>query len=223
MRVAMDVISEKGLEALSLRDVARRLKVSHQAPYKHYPTKDHLLAEVIRRCLTGFADALRGAALSAEGRPLTAEQAMDRLGSVYLVYALHHPLEYRLMFMTPWPEAARQVGLDADARAAFDVLGERLGALHRYDDARTRDRDAFFVWSCVHGIASILHSEAMDYLSFPPTERAAAVAHALERLRAVIAAGPMFGAGTTRAPVSAQTPGRRRRASPRQGDRPPPA
>lgn len=41
---AQEVIAEKGVENLSLRDVARKLGVSHQAPYKHYPSRDHLLA-----------------------------------------------------------------------------------------------------------------------------------------------------------------------------------
>ena len=47
---AQEIIAERGLENLSLREVARKLGVSHQAPYKHYPSRDHLLAEVMRRC-----------------------------------------------------------------------------------------------------------------------------------------------------------------------------
>ncbi len=52
---AHEVIAEHGIEALSLREVARKLGVSHQAPYRHYPTRDHLLAEVMRRCFQQFA------------------------------------------------------------------------------------------------------------------------------------------------------------------------
>ncbi|MFX4450801.1 TetR/AcrR family transcriptional regulator, partial [Acinetobacter baumannii] len=40
---------------LSLRDVARRLGVSHQAPYKHFPSRDHILAEVVGRAYASFA------------------------------------------------------------------------------------------------------------------------------------------------------------------------
>jgi AcrR family transcriptional regulator len=43
----MLIIGERGIEELSLREVARRLGVSHQAPYKHFPSRDHLLAEVV--------------------------------------------------------------------------------------------------------------------------------------------------------------------------------
>jgi AcrR family transcriptional regulator len=52
---AEQVIAEGGLENLSLREVARKLGVSHQAPYKHYRSRDHLLAEVMRRCFQRFA------------------------------------------------------------------------------------------------------------------------------------------------------------------------
>ena len=55
VQAAREAIAEHGLEKLSLRDVARRLGVSHQAPYKHYPSRDHLLAEVMRRCFQRFA------------------------------------------------------------------------------------------------------------------------------------------------------------------------
>ena len=34
--VSLDVIAEHGLEALSMREVARRADVSNQAPYKHF-------------------------------------------------------------------------------------------------------------------------------------------------------------------------------------------
>ena len=55
---AREAIAKHGIESLSLRDVARRLGVSHQAPYKHYPSRDHLLAEVMRRCFQQFAQHL---------------------------------------------------------------------------------------------------------------------------------------------------------------------
>src|SRR5690349_5193736 len=58
VRAAREVIAEKGIEQLSLREVSRKLGVSHQAPYKHYPSRDHLLAEVMRRCFQSFTEAL---------------------------------------------------------------------------------------------------------------------------------------------------------------------
>ncbi len=42
VQAAHAFIVEHGVEQLSMREVARRLGVSHQAPYKHYPSRDHL-------------------------------------------------------------------------------------------------------------------------------------------------------------------------------------
>ena len=55
VQAARDVISEKGVESWSMRDVARRLEISHQAPYRHFPSRDHLLAEIMQRCFEDFA------------------------------------------------------------------------------------------------------------------------------------------------------------------------
>ena len=53
IQAAREVIAEQGTEGLSLRDVARKLGVSHQAPYRHYPSRDHLLAAIMQRCNSG--------------------------------------------------------------------------------------------------------------------------------------------------------------------------
>ena len=189
LKEALEAIREKGVEGLSLRDVARRLKVSHQAPYKHFASKDHLLAEVIRRCLHDFATHLRDSALAEDGTQLEGYEAMRSLGHAYLAYAMAQPLEYRLMFMTSWPSEARNLGLGNDARVAFDVLGERLQAVRPSSNPLERDRDAMFVWSAIHGMASVLQSEAMQYLSFSADEAEASVMHAMEMIDAALS-GP---------------------------------
>ena len=165
VRAAHEVIAERGVEQLSLRDVARRLGVSHQAPYKHYPSRDHLLAEVIRRCFEGFARHL-----DARTRHDDPEAELESLGLQYLGYAARHPLEYRLMFGTPWPEPAVHVGLVKDAVHAFDILRGVLRRLHG-DGAKQRtqvDLDAMFIWSSMHGLAGITNSQVMEQLQLAP-------------------------------------------------------
>jgi AcrR family transcriptional regulator len=54
VQAAREVIAEQGVEGLSMRDVARKLGISHQAPYRHFESRDHLLAEIMRRCFRGL-------------------------------------------------------------------------------------------------------------------------------------------------------------------------
>ena len=135
------VIAERGIEKLSLREVARELGVSHQAPYKHYPSRDHLLAEVMKRCFQRFA-----AHLSASLHGIDPETDMDGLGRAYLQYAMENPLEYRLMFGTPWPDTAQHTELLEDARHSFDVLREARDLLLHLLEAAVGAPAADFVF-----------------------------------------------------------------------------
>ena len=176
VEAAHAVIAEHGIEKLSLRDVARKLNVSHQAPYKHYPSRDHLLSEVIRRCFQRFAVALNSRKRFEE--PI---QDMRSLGASYLGFAMKHPLEYRLMFGTPWPKVDAHPELVADAQHSFNVLRQALAPMYAGKKA-SKDRidaDALFVWSSMHGLASILQSQAMDHLSLSPKVLANAVKHVM--------------------------------------------
>lgn len=159
---AQEVIAEKGVENLSLRDVARKLGVSHQAPYKHYPSRDHLLAEVMRRCFQGFAEHL-----DARGQFDNPQEDLAALGRQYLSYARDHALEYRLMFETQWPESAENPELIRDAVHTYDILRKVLRRLHG-DAAAAQSRvdlDALYIWSTVHGLAGVLNGNCIDKLN----------------------------------------------------------
>lgn len=179
VRAAHAAIADHGVERLSLREVARRLGVSHQAPYKHYPSRDHLLAEVIRRCFRQFAEDLDGRDPHADPR-----EDLGALGRRYLAFAAEHPLEYRLMFGTPWPAGAEQLGLVEDARHALDVLRTVLRRIHGTDRAqRSRvDLDAMFIWSQMHGLASIAQADVMGHLGLTPEAGRQIVPHAMHML-----------------------------------------
>ena len=199
------VIAEQGIEKLSLRDIARRLGVSHQAPYKHYPSRDHLLAEVMRRCFERFAQFLDGAQAGADP-----QQDMALLGQAYLRYALDNPLEYRLMFGTPWPSTAEHPALLHDARHSFNVLRKAI-ARTRTNDKKTpsqNDLDALFVWSSMHGLATIMQSNVMDRLALSRQVLKQAVPHTLAMVGAALGASSLV---ATKAPEPAPGATRARR------------
>jgi AcrR family transcriptional regulator len=172
---AREVIANEGIEKLSLRDVARRLGVSHQAPYRHFASRDHLLAEVMRRCYDQFATHLNA-------RPNNPDPHADMhaLGERYLSFALSHPLEYRLMFNTPWPQSAEHPDLIHQANQAFDTLRRVMTQVHPVKSpTKAVDLDALFVWSCMHGLAGILSANCTTHLTLSPTVHKQAVSHVM--------------------------------------------
>lgn len=178
---ALKIIDESGVEGLSLREVARRLGTSHQAPYKHFPSRDHILAEVLSRAYDDFATFL-------DERPKTGDAYTDlgAMGLRYFEYAREHPLHYRLMFNTPLPTPADHPGMMEKARHAFSLLRDAIAELplqHGDPDAPgAAELDALFVWSTIHGLVSILHSDVLETLEIPPHALTQAIPRILMRL-----------------------------------------
>lgn len=165
VQAAREVIADQGVEGWSMRDVARKLKISHQAPYRHFESRDHLLAEIMRRCFADFAEHL-----DKRDNVPDLEHNLRAMGCEYLAYAASKPLEYRLMFGTPWPEPARHPELVKFALHAFNILRQTLRRKHgdAPENHARADLDAMFIWSTLHGMASITHANVMDHLALAP-------------------------------------------------------
>jgi AcrR family transcriptional regulator len=172
IQAAREVIAEQGMEGLSLRDVARKLGVSHQAPYRHFPSRDHLLAAIMQRCFEDFGNYLDQATQA------HISDALLAMGEAYMRYAAQNPLEYRLMFGTPWPEPANHPELVRHAVHAFDILRNHLQQQLQQRASATQsdmlallaqaELQALFIWSALHGMASIQQSKVMQHLMLSP-------------------------------------------------------
>lgn len=210
---ALAVIEEAGLESLSIRDIARRLGVSHQAPYKHFPSSEHLLAELVRRSYVEFAEHLE-----ARPRGNWPGEDMGCMGEAYFQFAMDHPLKYRLLFGTPLPDPEEHPAMMQEARRAFMVLLEGVarmkgGGGSGGGDLREHHLDAIFVWSVVHGMATIMQSAALHQLGLDEVTVRAAMPHALESIGKALSAGGVSPQVASNARGRVRKPVRRRASS----------
>eukprot|EP01032_Pedospumella_encystans_P018639 gene18640-21211_t len=88
-----EVLAERGMAALSLREVARRLGVSHNAPFKHFASREALLAAIAEEGFTESAARLQAAISDDAGAAGIVER-----GVAYVTFALERPAVFRLMF-----------------------------------------------------------------------------------------------------------------------------
>ena len=116
------------------------------------------------------------------------------MGRAYLSYALEHPLQYRLMFGTPLPDPDRHPEMMRSAQRAFSLLRDCLGRIGGDPvpevNGNAIDLDALFVWSSMHGLASILQTNALRTLALPPEILAASPSHTLRRIGTALEAEP---------------------------------
>ena len=145
---ARAILEEEGLEALSLRSVARRAGVSHAAPYRHYPSREALLADV---AVEGLAR-LRAELAQAAALPGDRSERIVRIGGAYLRFASRHEGLLRLMFGPELPNRGDFPGL-AEATAG---IGEDIGLA--LGDAAA----GLAVWAAMHGLAILILENVID-------------------------------------------------------------
>ena len=148
MEEAAKTLEADGLEALSLRRLAKTLGVSHAAPGHHFANRAALLAELAADGFVGLADALEAAmAVTEQGRWLQVS------GKAYVRFAIANPQRYRLMFASGLlSENCPTRLLDESTRAFVDLLtavhqGPPPGSPETYQ----MESGELGAWSIVHG------------------------------------------------------------------------
>ena len=94
-------IAEKGAAALSLRAIARQLKITAPAIYNYFPDRDSLVTSLIVAAYTSFGDWQLEACEAVPEHKLA--ERLEAVGMAYRNWALTYPQRYQLIFGTPIP------------------------------------------------------------------------------------------------------------------------
>lgn len=167
---ALLLLAETQSRDFSLREVARRIDVSHNAPYWHFPDKQALLVAVAAH---GFCQ-LRGNMLAATEGMANAGEALAAIGLAYVQFGTDNPTLYRLMFdgaLKAFGESPAE--LTGAAALSRGVLVEtiRSGARDGLfnvdpDDPQAVAAAVLAAWSAVHGLTT-LYNDGMATLDGP--------------------------------------------------------
>jgi len=168
----LKLIEEKGVQALTLREIGARVGVSRSAAYRHFTDKAHLLDEIREAGFTLFADALAAARDSAH--PDFASR-LAAMGAAYVRFAAEHRAHFDVMFHSL--DAGVGTGVDMEARRqsaagvrAFAILENTIREGQQSGDVRPGDPAALarLVWSLVHGISILRLEPDLDTLGADP-------------------------------------------------------
>jgi AcrR family transcriptional regulator len=152
LKAAVELMSREGLAVLSMREVARRAGVSHQAPYHYFENREAILAAIAEEGFTKFNIALE----SASGR-----HAIDRLiaaGRIYVEFALSHPAHFHVMFRPELVDLRKYPSAQAEASRGFGILQLLVDGLvkEKFLPARLAGGMTILTWSFVQGLSGLL-------------------------------------------------------------------
>jgi AcrR family transcriptional regulator len=154
---------EGGPDALVIRELSRRVGVSHNAAYRHFPDRDALLAAVSARCMALFAVLIErrvGQVPLEDDRVSLAMARLRACGQAYVEFALTEPGLFHTAFSppTPYTEQVRHTGVGESGLTPYELLGERLDELVEVGALPPERRPGaeLSAWSAVHGYAALL-------------------------------------------------------------------
>jgi AcrR family transcriptional regulator len=152
--VAGALVARKGPQGFSLREVARRARVSEAAPYWHFVDREALLAAVAER---GFQEMAKGM-LEVLARESGPRERLRALGVGYVRFALAHPAYLRVMFGSEVPDKGAHPALAEAGDRTFRLLVEGIRDAQAAGHVRSGDpvELAVAAWALVHGLAALL-------------------------------------------------------------------
>jgi AcrR family transcriptional regulator len=154
---------ESGWENISLRNLAKQLNVSQTAPYRHFETKEDLLAEVAAK---GFKK------MNADMNKTSNFLAS---GLAYCDFALKYQNTYDLMTGNSLGSFTQYPALLDQAQSAFITLENNLEAHlmnlgHSDLPKDIIEEKALSVWAFMHGIVGILRKTETASEDAPASE-----------------------------------------------------
>ena len=159
LRAAYNFVLVNGYAAMSLRGIADECNVSATAIYRHYKTKEHLLADVVAKGFIEFNSFVEG------GEDADIFEKCDN----YLEFAFDNKNIYDLLFSQSVVEFLKFPNILEVADNAFQTLLESVKDHDKSLNDLSASNKAVHIWSFLHGITSI--SKKMDVaLALPDSE-----------------------------------------------------
>ncbi|MDX2063153.1 MAG: TetR/AcrR family transcriptional regulator [Bacteroidia bacterium] len=158
---ALHLFATQGFAGVTMRKVAQEVGVSAPALYRHYPSKDHLLWDLVK---SGFDTFYQYELRALQGK--TPWERLVLLNEEYFRFATEHADYYRVMFLMEWQpdDPAIHEAMGNHAWITFQFLVDRMREL--IDAGLFRpgvpESLAFTIWSQVHGSVSLMYCGVME-------------------------------------------------------------
>ena len=169
---ACELLEKNNVASLSLRAVAKKVGVSHTAPYRHFKDKESLLAGIAG---LGYNELSAQLADAVKSHPNDPAAQLKEAGQRYLKLALRTPQCTQLMHAGIIPCDNTYPELKASGDAAFNGLktiieeGQAQGVFRKGDIEML----ALTAWSGIHGLSMLaIGGNLPDILSMPVDNRA---------------------------------------------------
>jgi AcrR family transcriptional regulator len=171
VQASTELIEEQGLSALSMREVARRAGVSHQAPYYYFADREAIIGAIAEQGFRIMREYVQRSAPPLGGAP---HEAIIAAGRAYLEFAFAHRAHFRVMFRPELVSPERHPNVRGEGIQACDTFYRIVSSAAEAGLPAEPSVDALFLlcWSVVHGLACLVLDGPLDVV-MPQLDRQA--------------------------------------------------
>ncbi len=167
VQAGLKLLTEGGVQCLSLRAAAQLAGVSHAAPYRHFADKDALMSAIAEQGFRLLTAAMRNELAKidcAQDSAVDDRARLRAIGAGYVGFACSHPAYLRVIFGGVVDKSSLSPELCAAGDAAFGVLLEVVEQGMASGDLRLGDANsvALACWAMVHGLSMLLIEKVLD-------------------------------------------------------------
>ena len=153
VKCAENLCKKHGYEKLSLRAIAKEANVSQTAPYRHFKTKNDLLAEVAKSGFNELKSGIDNILRESDAKKLSQSTLMKCMFH-YMHFASSQKNIYDIMFGTVLSDFALYPELSNAADQTFTSLNEILRRYKNYDESELRSK-SIKIWAFLHGLVGL--------------------------------------------------------------------
>lgn len=160
VEAARDIVSEEGLDALSMRAIAERIEYSPATLYLYFRDKDALLREVVEEGFHRMGEYMREA-LGEVGEAANAAEQYLALGRGYVRFAIENTAYFRVMFELPtvaqmdFEQCAADVPSSGEMPRDFAAATVQRAIDEGDFELPSAARGSLVGWGLVHGLTSL--------------------------------------------------------------------
>ena len=155
IRAGLEILAQEGVQALSLRQVAKRAGVSHTAPYAHFADKQALIAAIAAE---GYRQLYAQVSAAADLYPDDPRQRLIETAWAYVQFALDAPDQFRVTFSGLLEREQDYPEYVAQAKQNFALIVALVADCQRAGVLPPGDTDLLVVslWASIHGLIHLL-------------------------------------------------------------------
>jgi AcrR family transcriptional regulator len=155
IQAGVQILSKEGVGGLSLRKVAQRAGVSHNAPYSHFPDKQSLIAAISTE---GFKQLYEELDAAISSYPEDPRRQLREGALAYVRFAVQHRDTFKIMFSGVLEKEKDYPAFVEISHKTFDRVVDFVRACQKAGLLRSTppEMTAVTLWGQIHGIVSLM-------------------------------------------------------------------